>query len=71
MTRDKRRDLWSAVGRYSSISMLLPASAVTGYLIGYGLDRLFSTQFLKVVFLILGVAGGLVQVVRELNRDNK
>jgi F0F1-type ATP synthase assembly protein I len=71
MTRDKKRDLWSVVGRYSSISMLLPTSAVVGYLIGYGLDWLFSTQFLRVVFLILGVAAGLVQVVRELTRDNE
>jgi len=49
--------------------MMLPGYAFAGYLIGYGLDHLFSTQFLRLVFLVLGVAGGLVNVVRELNRD--
>lgn len=70
MTPDKN-DIWASVARYAGIATLLPASAFTGYAIGYGLDYLFSTRFLRVVFLLLGVAAGLVQVVRELNRDNQ
>jgi F0F1-type ATP synthase assembly protein I len=53
------------------LSMLLPAFAFTGYAIGYGLDYLFSTHFLRLVFLLLGVAAGLVQVVRELTHDHE
>ena len=62
----KRRSLYprSEVGS-------IPAFAFTGYAIGYGLDYLFSTHFLRLVFLLLGVAAGLVQVVRELTHDHE
>jgi len=39
--------------------------------IGYGLDYLFSTTFLRFVFLILGVVSGIVQLIRILSRDMK
>ena len=64
-----KNDPWNLVARYAGVAMLLPASAFVGYAIGYGLDHLFSTGFLKVTFLLLGVASGLVQVIRELSRD--
>jgi len=58
----------ASVGRYLAIGVTLPAATFTGYLIGYGLDRLFGTHFLGIVFLLLGTAGGLTQVVRMLTR---
>ena len=72
MTDKKKPD--DAVGlfaRYASVLALVPASAFTGYAIGYGLDYLASTQILRIVFLILGVAAGLLQLFRDLNRDAK
>lgn len=68
MTGDKN-NAWNVVARYASVAMLLPVSAFVGYAIGYGLDYLFSTRFLGVTFLLMGVASGLVQVIRELSRD--
>jgi len=68
MTGDKN-NVWDAVARYASVAMLLPASAFVGYAIGYGLDRFFSKRFFGVTFLLLGVASGLVQVIRELSND--
>ncbi len=56
------------MARYAPVIMLMPASALAGYIIGYGLDHLFSTTFLKFVFLILGVVSGIVQLTRELDR---
>jgi F0F1-type ATP synthase assembly protein I len=41
-----------------------------GYGIGYGLDKLFHTGFLKVVFLLLGIASGIIELVRELSEDD-
>jgi F0F1-type ATP synthase assembly protein I len=58
-----------SVGRYLGLTMLLPAATFVGYAIGYALDDLFSTSFLKIVFLILGMAAGMVQAIRELTRD--
>jgi F0F1-type ATP synthase assembly protein I len=62
-------DFFRLMARYSPVIMLMPASALAGYLIGYGLDYLFSTMSLRFVFLILGVVSGIVQLIRILGRD--
>lgn len=59
------------VGRYLSLAMLLPASVFTGYAIGYGLDLLFHTRFLKIVFLIAGIASGFIELIRQLLREGR
>ena len=58
-----------AAARYISIASLLPASTFLGYAIGYGLDRWLGTQYLKIVFLILGIVAGFTQLVRQLMTD--
>jgi F0F1-type ATP synthase assembly protein I len=68
----RNQDTASAIAtfaRYAAIGFTLPAATFTGYLIGYGLDHLFATRFLRIVFLLLGTAGGLIQVVRGLTTD--
>jgi len=57
--------------RYVPAIGLMPASVLTGYAIGYGLDYLFSTTFLRFVFMILGVISGIVQLVRILGDSTK
>jgi hypothetical protein len=64
-------DFWTLMARYAPALGLMPASAGAGYLIGYGLDYLFSTSVLRFVFLILGVVAGIMQLMRLLNRDIK
>lgn len=56
------------LGKYYSIAFLLPACVLVGFGIGYGLDRLFGTGFLRIIFLLLGVAAGIIEVVRELSK---
>ena len=60
---------WVMVGEYTSLAVTLPASTAVGYLIGYGLDRLFHTHFLYIIFLILGIAAGFVQLIRQVQKD--
>ena len=62
-------DFFRLMARYSPVIMLMPASALAGYAIGYGFDYLFSTTFLRFIFLILGVVSGIVQLIRILGRD--
>jgi hypothetical protein len=31
---------------------------------------LFHTSFLKIVFLILGIASGIIELVRDLSKDD-
>ena len=55
------------LGKYYGVVFLLPASIVAGWIIRYLLDRVFGTQILKIVFLFLGVAAGIIEVIRELS----
>lgn len=63
------RNRWQQVGRYSALAFLLPASTFAGYLIGWLLDRAFGTSFLSIVFLLLGIAAGFVEMVRMVQKD--
>jgi F0F1-type ATP synthase assembly protein I len=56
---------------YSSLALVLPASTFVGYLIGYWLDGRFGTDWLRIVFLILGTVGGFVQLIRQIMQDSR
>jgi len=59
------------VGQYTSLAFLLPAATFVGYVIGYLLDKAFHTKFLYIVFLILGIVAGFVQLIRQIQRDTR
>ena len=59
------------VGEYTSLAFLLPVSTLIGYALGYMLDKEFGTAWMYIPGLILGIAAGLVQLVRQLMRDTK
>lgn len=67
--KENRGNVWVQVARYLSLATLLPAATVAGYLIGYGLDHLFHTRFLRIVFLIVGIVAGFVNLLRDLERE--
>lgn len=55
--------------RYIALATQLPFMIFAGYGIGYALDYYFGTDFLRIIFLLVGVVGGFVQLLRELERD--
>ena len=59
------------VGEYTSLAFLLPVATFVGYLIGYLLDKAFHTHFLYIPFLLLGIAAGFVQLIRQLQKDTR
>jgi F0F1-type ATP synthase assembly protein I len=63
-------NLYQQFGKYYGMAFLLPVSMLVGYGIGYGLDKVFHTSFLKVVFLLLGLVSGVIELVRELSKDD-
>ena len=65
----EKRNSWALAGRYTSLAFLLPATTVVGYAIGYFLDRALGTSFLKAVFLILGIAGGFIKLIQQVQKD--
>ena len=59
------------VGEYTSLAFLLPSATLVGYIIGYLLDKAFGTHWLYILFLILGIVSGFVQLIRQLMRDTR
>lgn len=57
------------MGKYMNLALLLPVSAFVGYLIGYGIDALFHTAWIRYVFLVIGVIAGFVETFRVLTQD--
>ncbi len=52
--------------RFVGVGFLIPCSIVIGYYFGLWLDGLLHTHFLYIVFLLLGAAGGLAEMVRQV-----
>jgi F0F1-type ATP synthase assembly protein I len=61
--------LW--LGKYLSLALTLPASVVAGYILGSLADHWLHVAFLRVIGIILGMAAGLIQIFRELAREEK
>lgn len=57
------------LGKYTSLALLLPLSTGVGYAMGYGLDYLFHTHWLRIVFLVLGTISGFISLIKELDKD--
>ena len=66
----KKDDVVQQYGKYYAVVFLVPSAVLIGFLIGYGLDKLFRTGFLKIIFLFLGLAAGMIELVRELSKDD-
>ena len=67
----EKKNPWAQVGQYTNLAITLPAATAVGYFIGLLLDRLFGTHFLYIVFLLLGIAAGFVQLVRQVQKDSR
>jgi ATP synthase protein I len=68
----KQADLWAQIGFYTSLGFILPAGSVAGYVLGWLLDDWLHTQpVLAIVMGFLGAAGGFVEVLRLLTREEK
>jgi F0F1-type ATP synthase assembly protein I len=66
-----KKNLLVQVEEYVALALLLPIATLVGYGMGYLLDRFFGTTFLRVVFLLLGIVSGFVQIIRQLTRESR
>ena len=66
----KKKSAVVVFGEYSALGFILPSSVIAGYLIGAWLDKMFGTTYLYFVFLLLGIAGGFIQIFRVVNKKN-
>lgn len=68
---NQKKNPWVQVGRYSQLAMMLPAGTVAGWLLGSALDRWLHTSWISVVGLLLGIAAGMIELIRTVLRDTK
>jgi Putative F0F1-ATPase subunit Ca2+/Mg2+ transporter len=57
------------IGKYLGLALMLPISTCVGYAMGYGLDALFHTGWLRWVFMGFGSVAGLFDLIYELDKD--
>jgi F0F1-type ATP synthase assembly protein I len=58
------------LGKYLSLALTLPASVAAGYILGAVADHWLHLPVLRALGIVLGMAAGLIQILRELSRDN-
>jgi F0F1-type ATP synthase assembly protein I len=63
-----KKSIWVTAGEYSALAFILPSCVFVGYLIGGWLDRMLGTTYLDIVFLLLGIVGGFLQIFRFLKK---
>lgn len=68
-SRPDKSLIW--LSKYLSLALTLPASVVAGYVLGMLADHWLHVSFLKVLGIVLGMAAGVIQIVRELTRESK
>ena len=68
---DKKKNPWVQVGRYSQLALMLPAGTVMGWLLGSAVDRWLHTSWISIVGLFLGIAAGMIELIRSVLRDTK
>ena len=60
-----------SIGKYLNMGLMIPIATFVGFAIGYGLDWLFHTVWIRYVMLILGTIAGFIELVRDLSKDTK
>ena len=59
----------ASAARYLGLAFVIPLGAGGGWELGAYLDNKLKTTYWAITLLLLGIIGGTVQLVRELNRD--
>ncbi len=66
--KDDKRRAFQQLNLILSAGMIFPVSIVIGYGMGYYLDRWFGTTWLKVLFLLFGIAAGFINFFRIISQ---
>lgn len=65
----RKKNITEQAAEYSTLALLLPVSTAVGWFLGHLLDKAFGTGYLNIAGLILGIAAGFVQFIRQVMRD--
>jgi F0F1-type ATP synthase assembly protein I len=59
------------LSKYLSLAFTLPASVLAGYILGAVADHWLHIPILRAVGILLGMVAGLIQIMREISRDER
>jgi F0F1-type ATP synthase assembly protein I len=59
------------LSKYLSLALTLPASVGAGYMLGAFADHFLHLPLLRAAGILVGMAAGLIQIIRELTRESK
>lgn len=59
------------LSKYLSLAFTLPASVLAGYILGTIADHWLHMPVLRAVGILLGMVAGLIQIIREISRDER
>jgi F0F1-type ATP synthase assembly protein I len=59
------------LSKYLSLAFTLPASVLAGYILGAVVDHWLHLPILRAVGILLGMVAGMVQIIREISRDER
>jgi len=62
----EKKSLLLQIARYSQLAFTLPACAVIGLLIGYGIDHWLHTTWVYLAGLLVGIVAGFVELIRTV-----
>jgi F0F1-type ATP synthase assembly protein I len=54
------------IGKYLGSAIILPIATLVGYGMGYGIDAVFHTTWLRYVFAVLGTIAGFIELIKDL-----
>jgi hypothetical protein len=57
------------IGKYLGLALMLPIATCVGYALGYGLDALFHTSWIRWLFMGFGSVAGVMDLIYELDKD--
>ena len=67
--QNKDKNLLRQLFEASTIGLQFVLSIVVGFFMGYGLDKLFGTTYLKFVFLVMGIIAGFRELFRMAKKQ--
>lgn len=59
------------LSKYLSLALTLPASVFAGYVLGGLADHYLHKPILIALGIMLGMAAGLIQILKELSREGR
>ncbi|HEV2425351.1 MAG TPA: AtpZ/AtpI family protein [Terriglobia bacterium] len=72
MARPGNADMWARAVSYLGLSLIVPASAVGGYALGWFLDEHLHTKpVLAAIGVLAGSAAGIVEMIQVIVRREK